>query len=133
MGQKMHKVSWYTDEEEVADYYIKRLKKLETIAKRSKGKAPFIEGKQLIEQPEQTLHFISKYLQLQQPLQKEYDTFSLTGTVGLGDPSEHIKTGKIVKERDKYAHIRLTPAVIERCMQQYESTKTILQSICKTI
>lgn len=133
MGEKMHQVSWYTDEKKVTDYYCKRLLQLEQIAKKSKGRIPFILGNQLIDQPESTLNFLSEYLQLNHPLQKDYNTFSLTGTVGLGDPSKHIKSGTIVKNRDKYSHISLSHRHINAAQNQFIKTKTLLASICKTI
>lgn len=133
MGQKMHNVSWYTNQEKVAEYYCHRLKTLEKIAQRSKESIPFIEGYQLIDNTDKTLTFITDYLQLESPLQKDYNTFSLTGTALLGDPSEHIKKGKIVKERDKYSHITLSEHVLTTTLHQYDKTKHSLSTMCRTI
>ena len=134
MGQTMTKVvSWYKDEEKVADYYCTRLKSLETIAKQAKGSIPFFTGEELIHQPEEVLATVTSYLQLRQPLTEDYETFSLTGTMGMGDPSEHIKKGSIIQKREKYDHISLTEEVTDRVNRQYESTKTLLESICITI
>ena len=134
MGENLTKVvSWYKDDEKVADYYIQRLQILEKIARRAKGNVPFIEGRQLIDRTDETLAFITDYLRLQSPLQKEYQTFDLTGSIGMGDPSKHIKQGQIVKKRSNYDEILIDPEHLNRAKLQYHTTVIFLQSICTTI
>ncbi len=134
MGEKMTKVvGWYRKPNEVVKYYEKRLLRLQTIAKRANGEALFIEGHQLIDFPKETLTTVSNYLQLNEPLSESYDTFSLTGSIGAGDPSDNIKTGKIVKNRDQYESIKIDDELLQRATSIYLETKDILQQECKLV
>lgn len=134
MGEKYTKlVRWYRDPEAVKAYYVKRLFKLEEIAKKCDGKALFINAQNIIEQPDLVLSTTTKHLNLQTPLSKEYDTFSLTGAKGAGDPSKHIQSGKIVKQRDGYDAIEVDQELLTEANAVYEQTVVALQSLCKTI
>lgn len=132
MGQTMTKVvSWYKDEGLVAEYYQQRLQELVHIAKLAKGKALFIIGEDLIQQPDLVLHWLSNQLELSSPLQKEYDTFSLTGKLGAGDPSDHIKSGTIIKNRETHAEIVLSRHTKDITNKAYNQALKELKAICK--
>jgi len=134
MGEKYTKmVRWYRDPEKVNDYYIKRLHKLEEIAKRCDGKALFINAQSIIDQPDKVLASTTKHIGLPTPLSKEYDTFSLTGAKGAGDPSKHIQSGKIVKHRDQYESIEVEKHLLREAETVYQQTVVALHSLCKTI
>lgn len=134
MGEKMTKVvSWYKEEDKVAEYYEDRLSILEKIARQANGKAIFIKGDQMIDQTDETLAFLTTTLKLKTPLSKEYDTFSFTGTVGMGDPSDHIKSGTIKKQRDKYEEIEISPEILKRLNELYEEKTSVLNSLCRHI
>ncbi len=134
MGEKYTKmVRWYRDPEKVCNYYINRLQKLVLIAKKCEGKALFINAQNIIDAPDLVLAKTTDHIGLPTPLSKEYDTFSFTGTKGAGDPSKHIQTGKIVKQRDRYESIDIDQKVLAKATTEYQQTVVALQSLCKTI
>lgn len=132
MGQSMTKVvSWYKDEEKVAEYYQQRLLELIAVAKQAKGKCLFIAGENLIEQPDMVLGWLSNKLQLSTPLQKEYETFTLTGKLGAGDPSDHIKSGTIIEKRKKHHEIIISKPTIEIVNNSYEQAVQEFHKLCQ--
>ncbi len=133
MGEKMTKVvSWYKDEEKVFTYYVERLREIQHIVNQCHGQCFFIDGQQLIDYPEQSLQSLSSFLQLEQPVTPDYDTFAFTGSLGAGDPSKNIKQGKIVKKRDDYSHITLNPEYLQTACDVFKQTKQILTENCQT-
>lgn len=134
MGQnKTNVVGWYKEEDKVADYYINRLNTLLKYAKVTKGNTVFIEGQQLIDNTEEILASLTNYLELSEPLRKEYDTFTLTGTVAFGDTSEHIKKGKIVKKRSSYETILISQKNKDRTTRHYQNVIKELAHHCKPL
>jgi len=134
MGEKMAKVvAWYRQPDKVVSYYTKRLRRLEKLAKRADGKALFINAQDIIDHTPEVLRAIEEHLQLEQELQPEYNTFSLTGTVGAGDPSSNIKEGKIIKNRNAYENIIIPEQLLVKATTAYQEHLKTMKTLCKLV
>lgn len=95
------KFKWLSDENKATNYYISRLSKLQDYSRITKGKNIFIKSENFISNTESTLVLLSKYLNLKEELSSNYSTFEYTGIPRYGDSSDYIKTGEIVRDRNK--------------------------------
>lgn len=82
-----------------ADYYITRLKQLQNLWKTVKGPKLFVDSDEMVANTSNSLAGISKFIELEQPLSEEYQTFKHTGTAGMGDMSGSISQGKIIPQK----------------------------------
>src|SRR5690606_13590921 len=73
------------------EYYCNRLNQMERLSLRLKGNYLFIESDDLVQNTDDSLKKIAKWLRLEEPLIKTYSTFKDTGVFGTGDPLENIK------------------------------------------
>ncbi len=121
MGNEMTRaVKWYRHPKSVADYYTARLEKLADYAPFTKGRSTFVHAEDLIVEPDTVLEKLTKFLRLNSPLNKDYKTFTFSGTLGLGDPSGKIKSGEIVQEPSHYEHIQIPEKFLDNCQKIYE-------------
>lgn len=120
-------VDWYKDPKQVVNYYISRLEGLEKLSEKAKDNYFFLESDDLIENTETTLHNLSNWLMLKQPLNTEYTIFKNTGKPKFGDPSDKIKSGKIIKT-EEHKDIVLPQEILQQGQIYYEKCKKILSS-----
>jgi hypothetical protein len=86
--------------EKASAYYLERLDSIQCLW----GKVPeeskvFIESECLISDSELELQKLQHFLDLPEPLNESYQSFKYTGVPVKGDPSENIKSQKIIKEK----------------------------------
>lgn len=79
------------------DYYLNRIDAMIKYWIELKGEKIFISSEQLVENTSDLLLEVSEFLSLSKPLTEGYDVYSDTGKGGLGDTSNNIKAGKILK------------------------------------
>ncbi len=120
---------WHDYPNKILNYYISRLLFLQNYAKVVKGDFFFIDSDDFMINTDTVLDNLSNWLELREPLKKEYLTFNKTGKPGPGDFSEHIKTG-VVKETVKYPNITLDPEIIQKARVVYEKCKKNLSLKC---
>jgi len=94
---------WLNKPFKALDYYCARLLKLEEFFHQlqvlNKNNYFFIESDDLVKNPNNLLSNLQSWLNLDSPINEQYSIFSDTGKAGYGDPSENIKTGKIIKNK----------------------------------
>jgi hypothetical protein len=118
-------VAQYKDPIKVTEYYCKRLRNLEQLSyKAGKGNL-FIVSKDLVENSEDTLNKISKWLHLEAPLKTTYTTFKDTGVIGFGDPLENIKSG-VLQATTGYANVDIPEHLLKKANDSYEKCKATL-------
>jgi len=121
MGKTMQRnVRWYRDVSKVAQYYKQRLKTLEHYGQ-SGSVFTFIEAEQLISNSAEVLDKLTKACKVDIPFSEEYDTFAFSGTPALGDPSQNIKEGKVIKKVSDYTSITIPEDVLADCQRTYNS------------
>lgn len=90
----------YNDENSIyrlEEYYLSRLEALMHYWQALKGEKIFISSEQLTENTADSLDKLSDFLGLNTPLSEQYSVYTDTGKGGVGDPSNNIKAGKILK------------------------------------
>lgn len=120
----------YTDPAFAAAYYTSRLETLVSAA-RCCDHALFIRSESILSDPDTVLEFLAAALELRAPLDPAYRVFEDTGTVGLGDPSEHIRAGHIVEQPAPSDEVRIPPGERARAEDAYESSCGVLEQLCR--
>lgn len=124
-------IKWYMEPQLILEYYKSRLKKMEEYAFYKEGKGLYINSDKLISESFNVLKRISKFLQLDDALKKEYKIFENTGVPGLGDPSESIKRGVIItNHQELLKKIVIPESIINEAYCSYYSCKNILNKQC---
>lgn len=86
--------------EQASAYYMNRLNDLINIKKSTSKAHHFVlTYNDLVENSSERLNSLSKFLELKESLTSEYKTKKFTGN--SGDPSENIKSGKIIKTKNE--------------------------------
>jgi hypothetical protein len=116
---------WYKNPVKAMDYYRSRLLRLEEYSKKLAGNYFFIESDTLVDNTENVLHGLTRWLNLHEPLDKRYSIFRNTGKPGHGDPSDNIKSG-ILKKTNGYPDIKIPPEVLQRGDSSYKKCKDSL-------
>ena len=118
-------IECYKDPIYALDYYCSRLKLLEEYSKLFPCEYFFIESDDLIKNPDFILENLSRWLNLNKALDKNYSIFNNTGIFGKGDPSQNIKSG-ILKESRNYSDIKIPLEVLQIGKSAYEKCKDSL-------
>ncbi len=129
MGYKTE-VDWYKDPIKVTEYYCKRLRHMEHFANRVGAGYFFVESNELIENSEETLNKITKWLNLNDALKTTYSTFKDTGVIGYGDPLENIKSG-VLKPTKSYPTIKVPEDLLSKATNSYKKCRITLLNTTK--
>jgi hypothetical protein len=116
---------WYKDPLKAADYYCSRLLRLEEYSKQMEGNYFFINSNDIIEDSENILDSLTDWLNLKEPLKKEYSIFPHTGKAGHGDPSQNIRSG-IIKKTESYPEIEIPSDILRQATISYLACKNSL-------
>jgi hypothetical protein len=116
---------WYTDQSRILDYYCDRLSGIEELCARVDSNYFFINSDDLITDTDHVLIELTKWLGLDNQLDKQYSNFSGTGKAGFGDPSENISRGVIAKTRE-HGNITLDHEIIEAAESAYKQCRQVL-------
>jgi hypothetical protein len=118
MARALEHVGRYSDPQQVVVYYAERLAQMARYGSQVGGRALFVESERLLDDTDAVLARLTQWLALGEPLSEHYRTFPYTGMPGHGDPSPHIRAGKVVKsnpERHRdYVSIPIPDDVIAR-------------------
>jgi len=133
MARSLRHTGDFSDPQRVVVYYAGRLSQMEQHGAHVAGRALFIESERLLDDTANLLARLAQWLDLATPLSPEYRTFRYTGLPGHGDPSPHIKSGRIVaSERDRhrgYAAIAVPDDVLERGNAAYARCRAALSHL----
>lgn len=113
-------------------YYRDRLQQLEQYAQTLARPALFLEAETLFDRTPEVLAVVTDWLGLGAPLSEEYDTFKYTGAAFRGDTSPYIQTGKVVRNREKYAEdLQFAPDILDEAEQLYHRCHATLSQHCE--
>lgn len=87
-------------------YYVKRLQALESYEPHLAPRLAFVASERLVDAPDEVLGGLSRWLGLAQPLVPTYRTYPTTGRNGLGDPSEYIRAGRVLRDHERVDPVR---------------------------
>lgn len=126
------KADW--DENKALNYYIERLAKLEEQAKfiNNKNRSIFIQQEQILNDTEIVFAALQNFLNTKMGFSEKYNVQRTTGMRYVGDQTENIKSGRIIREKRKL-DIEIADATIEKAMQSYQECCKILSEYCTLI
>jgi hypothetical protein len=124
----------FSDPVRVLDYYVTRLRHLESYCARLNGNALFLESEGLLGDTERVLVELARWLELGEPLKPVYRTFPLTGAPGHGDPSPTIRTGTVVRDDEArhqyYVPIPIADDLVQQGRAAHASCREALARRC---
>lgn len=123
MGTHLDPREQNTNLEHVTGYYIARLERLTDLARKLGRRAAFIESEALLERTEHTLQFLRDHLELSDPLERRYRSFSKTGKPKFGDPSPAIRAGEIVSKRAKPVTFTIPAPLMDKVKSAHEQCR----------
>lgn len=121
-------------EEQATDYYIKRLSNLTEYAKliNRKDRSLLISYDQLIHTSDLVFQELQNFLSTKEGFSEKYDVLRTTGMRGIGDSSERLKAGKIIK-KEKPLDRQISEELIERARQSFDHCQSVLSQYCQFI
>jgi hypothetical protein len=122
------------NEEQALEYYVNRLATLEQYARLidSKERSLFITHEQILTQSPFVFQSLQNHLQTQVGFSEEYKVLKTTGSRGIGDSSENIKVGRIVKQARKLA-ISISEPVLSQARSVFDRCYETLSHYCQGI
>lgn len=123
-----------TDEAEALAYFVSRMDYLGQYAEGLDSDQPtfFLTYETLVEDTKPVLRLLRKFLGLENPLHEQYQVTKTTGNFGIGDKSDNIKSGRILKPHKKTAK-PLTPHTQAAAWQAYERCAATLRHRCSHV
>lgn len=122
----------YASIEGATEYYVQRVQRLAADATRA-GSSIYFDAETVVDDTDRLLGRLSSFLGLRTPLESEYKTYSETGRVGSGDPSQNIHSGTVVRDRER-AEIEVPLELLERAEAAYRSARHgLIQSCSVTV
>lgn len=112
----------YQNPQEGLNYYCARLAFIEKYARKIDCDSFFLDSDDIINEPDTVLEKLSNWLQLDVPLDKNYQTFQKTGKAGHGDASPAIQTGTIQK-KSQSLEVEIPQEIVEQGKVSYQSCK----------
>ncbi|MDJ0528308.1 MAG: sulfotransferase family protein, partial [Microcystis sp. M53600_WE12] len=111
-----------------------RLATLESYARliNSKEKSLFITHDQVLNQSQFVFNSLQSHLDTKTGFSEEYRVLKTTGTRGIGDSSENIKAGKIIKQARKL-DIEISDDVLTQAQKAYDRCYETLSHYCHCI
>jgi len=133
MARTLEHTGDFSDPSRVVAYYAERLARIEEYVPYVSGRALFVESERLLDDTTAELARLTHWLALAEPLAAEYRTFRHTGTPGHGDPSPHIRTGRIVASDDErhrgYVPIAIPAELLTRGNAAYARCRAALSRL----
>jgi hypothetical protein len=114
-----------------ARHIINRYQHIRELARRRPAAAAMFTDS-IVDEPEQTLKQLARYVGLRTPLRRQYRTFEKTGRPHFGDPVGPIGAGDIVAKRPEHLEIELEHSLHDRLVDAYESVVETLLA-CETV
>ncbi|MBT3726124.1 MAG: hypothetical protein HOG41_22365 [Gammaproteobacteria bacterium] len=121
--QKKEQLRLYSDPQEATKYYIQRLQKLSEFGQQNPQSYFYFDAELIRSNSKDMLANLTQWLQLEPPLNEQYQLFSKTGKSGAGDSSKSIQSGKIVSSTNSYSNIEISDDLLESAEQAYRECR----------
>jgi hypothetical protein len=121
-------------EEKAAQYYIDRLTQLEKDAYliNNKKHSLFVKHEQILNNSEKVFTSVQNFLETKTGFSEKYKVNQTTGMRYIGDQTENIKAGCIVREK-RQLNIELSQNTIEITQQKYDHCCQFLSEYCSLV
>ncbi|MGK7932329.1 MAG: sulfotransferase family protein [Microcystaceae cyanobacterium] len=134
--QSTLKLKQHWGEEKIVDYYTYRLKTLENYATsiNNKSQSLVLTYNQLLNETQLVFAALQTFLKTKEPFSEEYKVLQTTGLKGVGDSSENIQSGKIIRKTEKDgANYQLSTEFADKVQFAYQHCLSHLAEQCMTI
>jgi hypothetical protein len=113
---------------------VERLGSLSRYAQQvnSKQRSLTIGYEQLIDRSDLVFKGLQEFLGTKAKFSEEYQILKTTGVRGIGDSSDAIKSGRILKTTQQLSH-QIDPAIVDRAIPHYQQCREILLQYCQAI
>jgi hypothetical protein len=102
-----------------AQYYISRLNSLTRTASKLNRRYFYLDADCLIQSTKPSLSMLSNWLELDSPIDSEYQIFSNTGRGTAGDHSERLQSGRVSRQNSDYSSIQIPFEVLAKADEAY--------------
>ncbi|ACK67717.1 nucleoside triphosphate hydrolase superfamily protein [Rippkaea orientalis PCC 8801] len=118
-------------QEKATNYYLERLAMLENYAKliSNQERSLFITYNQLIKQSDLVFNTFKEFLQTETGFSEQYQVLKTTGIKGVGDSSENIHKGKIMRNA-RELKTTVSPELIMQGQKSFERCCETLSHYC---
>lgn len=124
----------HLSEQQVLEYYAKRLSMLEHYANliNSKKRSLFITHEQLLKDTDLVFETLKNFLETRQGFSENYQLLKTTGMRDVGDHKGNIKAGRIIRTPRKL-ETQVSPNIEEKGMECFAQCCATLSNYCRTI
>ena len=112
--------------ERAVAYYVERMETLMRVCDLRDGDVAYVDGEAILENTDLSLRALSAHLRVEPDLCSEYSTFRFTGVPKYGDPSEWIRSGRVVRRRVPLPRLRLDASQARRLSHAHESMRSFM-------
>ncbi|WP_071518433.1 hypothetical protein [Geitlerinema sp. PCC 9228] len=112
----------YQNPQEGLTYYCDRLACIKNYAQEMDCDSFFLDSDDIINNTDTVLAELSNWLQLEVPLEQNYQTFQKTGKAGHGDASPAIQAGTVQKTSQS-SEIEVSEEIVKQGQMSYQSCK----------
>ncbi len=119
-------ISGLEDPENAANYYFERTEKLRRLAEMIGQKYFYLDAEAVIKKPKELLCALTRWLELNEPLKKEYKIFKNSGKSKYGDSSDILLKGRIMEGSRDYSDTVISKKTRDWLNQQYENIRETL-------
>ena len=129
--QTSERYGWGMNLDYSINYYNSRLKGISAFVDRLESRPFYLEAESLIDNTANILDWLSRALDLQQPLSEEYQfqSFRRRGKSHSGDPSNYIQQQKIIRQRYPKT-VEIDPEQLQILEKTYRDTRSFLLANC---
>lgn len=130
--------SWWNrdhvDQQRLLDYYRQRLEHLVDYARviDSPERAVFLTFEELLDRTQDVFQLVCDALSLESEFSECYELLSTSGRAGPGDPSKHIRSGRIVRERGG-SQLEIAPELLTQVEAAHSAAEAALRSLCRNL
>jgi len=88
----------------------------------------YLDAECLVDDTDNALAALTRWLELDSPLSPEYQVFEKTGEPQAGDSSEALKSGGVSRSRNSYDDIEMPAEALDAATSAYENCRqTVLE------
>ncbi len=108
----------YANPANATEYYLDRIKELSRFCESYKNNYYYYDANLIRTDSKKSLKRIQKWLALTVPLSEKYQVFSLTGQSRVGDSSENMTKGQIIKQQTNYDEIEVPSQLLQTAIAE---------------
>lgn len=127
--QRVDPTHEFNSEEFATEYYVQRLAMLERLADTLNQEFFYLDAETLQLDTQECLRHLSSWLQLETTLSSNYEIQRKTSKKRVGDSSERLRVGHVLKQGSEYVNFKHNEELLDRAVHAYDvARKHLIQS-----